>query len=98
MILPDTNLLLYAHDSRCRGGHVLAWRSRRAVRSLPADAGHETAVFELLRAAGSAGANLVTDAQIAAIALHYRATVHTADQDFRRFPGIDCRFPLQELG
>ena len=43
------------------------------------------------------GANLV-DAQIAAIALHHRATVHTADQDFRRFPGLDCLFPLQASG
>jgi len=75
--------------------HVESWFSRRVTRTLFPDEGHHLAVLELLRAAGSAGANLVTDAQIAAIALAHRAEVHTADQDFRRFPALKCRFPLQ---
>jgi predicted nucleic acid-binding protein len=37
---------------------------------------------------------LVTDAQIAAIAMARRAVVHTADRDFQRFPGLTCRYPL----
>jgi len=41
-----------------------------------------------------AGGNLVTDAQIAAIALAHQGEVHTADHDFRRFSGLTCRFPL----
>ena len=47
-------------------------------------------------AAGSAArrGDLVTDAQIAALARAHRAEVHTADHDFRRFPGVSCRFPL----
>lgn len=143
MIVPDANLLLYAHDSRspffdtakrwwegCLNGtepvglchpvlfafvristnprvydeplsldaaarHVRSWHERRVTRTLLADAGHAATVLELLRAAGSTGGNLVTDAQIAAVALSYRATVHTADQDFRRFPELDCHYPLQ---
>ena len=48
----------------------------------------------LLQAAGGAGANLVTDAQIAAIATRVGGCVHSCDQDFGRFPGIDWVNPL----
>ena len=41
------------------------------------------------------GANLVTDAHIAAIAIEYDAIVHTNDSDFARFPGVHCHFPLR---
>ena len=146
MIVPDANLLLYAHDSRspffeparrwwesCLNGtepvglchavvfafvrigtnprvyadplsldaaahHVRTWHERRVARTLLPDAGHVDAALELLRRAGATGGNLVTDAQIAAVALAHRATVHTADQDFRRFPGLDCRYPLRGPG
>ena len=37
---------------------------------------------------------MVTDAQIAEYAMSHQAEVYTADHDFRRFPGLDCRFPL----
>ena len=37
---------------------------------------------------------IVTDAQIAAIALAHRAVVNTADRDFLCFPGLACRYPL----
>jgi len=46
-----------------------------------------------LEAAG-AGGNLTTDAQIAAIAHRHRATVHTADTDFNRFPDVRWRNPI----
>ena len=74
---------------------VAAWYSRRVVLTLLPDRRHHESVIALLRASGSAGGNLVTDAQIAALALAHRATVHTADQDFRRFPGLRCCFPLE---
>jgi len=48
--------------------------------------------MRLLERAG-AGGNLTTDAQIAASALRFKATVDTADTDFVRF-GIDWRNPL----
>ena len=51
-------------------------------------------VLELLAAVSSAGGNLVTDAQVAATAIAYRAVVHTADRDFMRFPGLTCHYPL----
>lgn len=49
--------------------------------------------LQWLEAAG-AGANLTTDAQIAAVAFRHRATVHTADTDFARFPGVRWRNPI----
>ena len=40
------------------------------------------------------GANLVTDAHIAALAMEYQAEVHSNDTDFSRFPGLRWRVPL----
>ncbi len=48
---------------------------------------------KLLKHAGTGG-NLVSDAQIAAVALRLRATVHSADSDFARFPGLQWQNPL----
>lgn len=74
--------------------HVRAWTSRRVVRMLLPDVDHAERVCTLLESARSAGGNLVTDAQIAALALQHDAEVHTADRDFMRFAGLRCRFPL----
>ncbi|MFV2068264.1 MAG: TA system VapC family ribonuclease toxin [Pirellulales bacterium] len=73
---------------------VFSWLGRAVSRVLQPDANHVRRTLELLHVAGSAGGNLVTDAQIAALAAAYRATVHTADRDFMRFPGVDCEYPL----
>lgn len=142
MIVPDTNLLLYATDStspfhdiakewwtNCLSGAVpvglchpvvfafvristnrrafrqplslgqvtsivQSWTDREVTRVLYPGPRHVHNVLSLLATAGSHGGNLVTDAQIAELALANRAEVHTADQDFRRFSGLNCRFPL----
>ena len=46
--------------------------------------------------AAGVGANLVTDAHIATLAMEYQAEVHSNDSDFGRFPGLRWRNPLQE--
>ena len=46
-----------------------------------------------LEAEGTGG-SLTADAQIAAIATRHRGTVHTADTDFQRFPGVRWKNPL----
>ncbi len=74
---------------------VQSWYDRQITRTLYPSARHTHHVLELLTASGSAGGNMVTDAQIAALAIEHQAEVHTADHDFRRFPGLDCRFPLE---
>ena len=73
---------------------VQSWLDRRSTRTLHPSAQHTCNVLKLLAAAGSSGGNMVTDAQIAEYAISHQAEVHTADHDFRRFPGLDCRFPL----
>jgi uncharacterized protein len=75
---------------------IRAWLARSVARVLVPAADHIERVMALLESAGSAGGNLVSDAQIAAMALQYGATVHTADHDFRRFPELARRFPLDE--
>lgn len=42
------------------------------------------------------GANLVSDAQIAAIALRMGGEVYSADDDFQRFSGIKWHNPLED--
>lgn len=92
----STNPRVYANPLTLdtAAGHVQTWFGRRVTRTLLPDERHHVAVLDLLRVAGSAGGNLVTDAQIAAIALAHQGEVHTADHDFRRFSGLTCRFPL----
>jgi toxin-antitoxin system PIN domain toxin len=75
-------------------GAVAAWLERRVVRILEPEADHVERVLELLADGGSAGGNLVTDAQIAVLAISYHGVVHTADRDFGRFPGLGCHYPL----
>lgn len=72
---------------------IASWLARPNVRLLVAGPGHIVSVCRLLARAGTAG-NLVTDAQIAALALEYGATVHTADTDFARLAGVSWENPL----
>lgn len=76
--------------------HVHSWLGRRVSQVLQAPADHVQQVIALLESAGGTAGNLVTDAQIAAMALSHRAVVHTADRDFLRFPEVRCHFPLDE--
>lgn len=72
---------------------VEEWTAHPVTRVLLPGEDHVRHVLDLLASAGSAG-NLVTDAQIAALARSHRGEVHTADDDFRRFRGITCHYPL----
>jgi len=74
--------------------HVNTWKNRSVTQILIPGNEYIDTARELLEAAGSAGANLVTDAQIAALSLQYKAVVHTADYDFLRFPKVRTKFPL----
>jgi toxin-antitoxin system PIN domain toxin len=76
--------------------HVRAWLGRRVSQVLQPSADHTEQVIALLQAGGGTAGNLVTDAQIAALALSHRAVVHTADRDFLRFAAVRCHFPLDQ--
>ncbi|MBV9273678.1 MAG: PIN domain-containing protein [Verrucomicrobia bacterium] len=70
-----------------------AWSEQPNVRVLAADQDDWQEACRLLKNAGGSG-NLVTDAQLGAFALSYRGTVHTADTDFQRFPGVSWFNPI----
>lgn len=75
------------------GEHIESWLSQSNTRLLEPSWHHIQQTLALLRDAGSSG-NLVTDAQIAALAIENQATVHTADTDFRRFLAVSWFNPL----
>lgn len=76
--------------------HVRSWMARRVCQVLQTSSDHVSRVIDLLDSAGGTAGNLVTDAQIGALAIAYRAVVHTADRDFLRFSDVRCHFPLED--
>jgi toxin-antitoxin system PIN domain toxin len=72
---------------------VANWLEFPNVIWLDAELEDFAAASRLLLQAGT-GANLVTDAQIAAIALRTGASVRSCDHDFARFPDLDWSDPL----
>ncbi len=92
----STNPRIYANPMTLAesAGRLDSWLARRVSQVLQAPADHAQQVMALLQSAGGTAGNLVTDAQIAALAVAHRAVVHTADRDFLRFPGVRCHFPL----
>lgn len=74
-------------------GHIRGWLERSVTEFLVTLEADVLQALAWLESAG-AGGNLTTDARIAALAHRYRATVHTADTDFGRFPGVRWHNPL----
>jgi toxin-antitoxin system PIN domain toxin len=72
---------------------IRSWLEQPNCRVLYPGPSHFETVCTLLEAAGTGG-NLVTDAQIAALALENDAAVHSADTDFARFPDLRWKNPL----
>lgn len=73
--------------------HVRSWLGRPMVHVLDAHGEHVAQVLHMLESLGTAG-NLVTDVQIAALAIENNAVVHSADIDFVRFPGLAWYNPI----
>ena len=72
---------------------VRSWLEQPVALLLEPSADHVERVLRLLTDIGTAG-NLVTDAQLAALALEHDAVLHTTDADFLRFPGLRWVNPL----
>lgn len=70
------------------------WLAHPGVTLVDTEAEDLVQAQRLLMKAGTGG-NLVSDAQIAAAALRLKASIHSADTDFDRFPGIDWHNPLR---
>ncbi|HAV65260.1 MAG TPA: PIN domain nuclease [Verrucomicrobiales bacterium] len=72
---------------------VQSWLAQPCVRVLNPSEQHWS-IFEKLLRQANATANLVTDAQLAALAIEYNCTLHSTDGDFARFKGLKWRNPL----
>ena len=77
--------------------HVRSWQAQPIVQILEPRADHVAQVLKLLETLGTAG-NLVTDAQLAALALEHGGVLHTADADFLRFRGLRWFNPITGVG
>jgi toxin-antitoxin system PIN domain toxin len=73
--------------------HVRSWLTQPVVQILDPRSDHIEQVLQSLEKLGTAG-NLMTDAQIAALAMENDATLHTNDTDFMRFSGLRWFNPL----
>ncbi len=72
---------------------VESWLDQPNVDVIDPGPRHTEILFRLLRAAG-VGANLTTDAHLAALAIEYQAQLASTDNDFARFPGLKWSNPL----
>jgi len=77
--------------------HVRLWLEQPVAQLLEPGTGHVEQVLQLLETLGTAG-NLVSDAQMATLALDNDAVLHTADADFMRFQGLRWFNPVTGMG
>ncbi len=69
------------------------WVSHPQVAMLNPGDRHWSILRDLVESAGAAG-NLTTDADLAALAIEYDATLYSSDVDFARFSALRVRNPL----
>jgi toxin-antitoxin system PIN domain toxin len=74
--------------------YVESWLAADPVWVPPATERTAQVLADLVQEVGATG-NLVTDAQLAALALEHGLTVLSADTDFARFPGLRWANPLR---
>ena len=90
-----TNARLYEHPRSVDEafGIVQGWLDRGSTTIVTPTRRHLQRMSELLATTG-VGGNLVNDAHLAALAIEHGATLHSADHDFARFPGLAWHNPL----
>jgi toxin-antitoxin system PIN domain toxin len=76
---------------------VRSWLAQPVALVLEPPVDHIEQVLTLLETVGTAG-NLVTDAEIASLAILHNAILHTADADFLRFSGLRWFNPVTGVG
>ncbi len=72
---------------------VQSWLDQPCVRLVHPTEQHWPVFQKLLRGSHATG-NLVSDAHLAALAVEHNCTLCSTDADFRRFPGLKWRNPL----
>lgn len=73
-------------------GIVEGWLARSNVAVLETTERHYAVLLEILEATGIGG-NLVSDADLGALAIEHGAELWSLDNDFDRFPGVAWRRP-----
>jgi predicted nucleic acid-binding protein len=73
--------------------HVKAWLSQPNVWVPLPNEHHSSILARMLKSAGG-GANLVPDADMAALAIEHGLSLCSPDGDFARFPGLRWTNPL----
>lgn len=92
-LMTHPRVLVHPATPETAAGYVEEWF--RLPNVIPLNPGRDhLALFRRCLAAAGVGANLVTDAHLAALAMEYQAEVHSNDTDFSRFPGLRWRNPL----
>lgn len=91
----STNRRVFSHPLSVNDAfaYLNNWLSFPAVKWVNDTVEDYRTVETLIKSAGTAS-NLVSDAQIAAVALRLHATVHSCDTDFDRFPKLNWKNPL----
>jgi len=92
-LMSNRRVLLEPMPAHEAARHCKAWLARPNARIVLPGPGHLDLLTELLEAA-AAGADLVTDAHLAALAIEHQAELHSNDGDFARFPGLRWRNPM----
>lgn len=73
--------------------YVDEWLAVPVVKPIVPGLGHWRIFQQLIRQSGTGG-NLTMDAHLAALAIEQGASLYSADNDFKRFPGLVCINPL----
>jgi uncharacterized protein len=74
-------------------GFVDEWLAQPYVSLVGPGDHHWPLLRNLLKTTGTAG-NLVADAHLAALAIEHGYAIYSADNDFKRFPGVEHVNPL----
>lgn len=93
-IMTHPRVLLRPMTATAAVAHMRSWLEQPPVRLIQPGGKFADLFLGYLETVGSGG-NLVTDAQLAALAVEHQAELHSADADFSRFPGLRWRNPLK---
>jgi toxin-antitoxin system PIN domain toxin len=90
-----TNPRLHAHPLTLSEAieRVQSWLEQPSFRVIQPTEQHWQ-IFQRMLRAGTAVANLVSDAHLAALAVEHNCTLCTTDKDFSRFRGLKWKNPI----
>ena len=74
---------------------VQSWFDQPCVKIVQPTENHWEIFQQVLRG-GTATANLVSDAHLAALAIEHNCVLYSADRDFARFRGLKWKNPIEE--